>query len=461
MNVTIARSRALTVVAVALAAVVATGCDDPLEVDIVGTVTDQSINSAAAANALRVGTLGSVNAITIGGTGTFDRGWMDIGLMTDEWKTSGPQQQYGELDRRTVPNTNTNLQNYYANLQRTRARAREAIDALLVYRPSPAWGIGQMYIATALAELQLGEYFCNGVPLSGVVDGVVTYGPPRTSQEIFTLASAHLDTAFTYLTATDATTVQHLNLAKLLKARVLLDIGGQAPAAAAQVAGIPTSYAYQLTFALGTGDNGIWAANTSARAATVGDSVDPTGTIANALPFGSAGDPRVRVLGSSTGTSSQGIGADGGTNMVVQQMWGRSDPVNLASGLDARLVEAEAALQADNFAGMTTILNALRAAPPAITATVTPAAMPPLPVPANKTAAVSLFFREKAFWTFGRGQRFGDLRRLVRQYGRPQNQVFPTGPFFKGGTYGTDVNLDVSNAELTNPQFTACIDRNA
>lgn len=41
------------------------------------------------------------------------------------------------------------------------------------------------------------------------------------------------------------------------------------------------------------------------------------------------------------------------------------------------------------------------------------------------------------------------------------NQVLPTGTFFKGGTYGTDVNFDVSNAELTNPQFTACIDRNA
>ena len=147
--------------------------------------------------------------------------------------------------------------------------------------------------------------------------------------------------------------------------------------------------------------------------------------------------------------------------MVVQQMWGRSDPVNLASGLDARLVEAEAALQADNFTAMMTILNALRAAPPALTATLTPAAMPPLPVPANKTAAVTLFFREKAFWTFGRGQRFGDLRRLVRQYGRPQTQVFPTGAFFKGGTYGTDVNLDVSSLELANPQFTACLDRNA
>ena len=131
-----------------------------------------------------------------------------------------------------MPNTNTNLQNYYNNLHRTRARAREAIDALLVYRPSPAWGIGQMYIAMALAELQMGEHFCNGVPLSGAVNGVVEYGPPRTIQELFAVASAHLDTAFTYLAETDATTVQHLNLAKLLKARVLLNIGGQAAAAA-------------------------------------------------------------------------------------------------------------------------------------------------------------------------------------------------------------------------------------
>ena len=40
---------------------------------------------------------------------------------------------------------------------------------------------------------------------------------------------------------------------------------------------------------------------------------------------------------------------------------------------------------------------------------------------------MTLFFREKAFWTFGRGQRLGDERRLVRQYGRTQDQVFPVG----------------------------------
>jgi len=76
---------------------------------------------------------------------------------------------------------------------------------------------------------------------------------------------------------------------------VLLDLGGQGAAAAALVADIPTSFSYQITFSLATGDNGIWAANTSLKAASVGDSVDAVGRVANAIPFASANDPRVRV----------------------------------------------------------------------------------------------------------------------------------------------------------------------
>jgi len=50
---------------------------------------------------------------------------------------------------------------------------------------------------------------------------------------------------------------------------------------------------------------------------------------------------------------------------------------------------------------------------------------------------------------------------MIRQYGRSQDQVFPIGSFFKGGTYGADVNFDVSSLELNNPNFKACIDRAA
>jgi hypothetical protein len=42
--------------------------------------------------------------------------------------------------------------------------------------------------------------------------------------------------------------------------------------------------------------------------------------------------------------------------------------------------------------------------------------------------------------------------------------VFPTGLFFKGGTYGPDVNLPVPTIENQNPLYSggiSCLDRNA
>jgi hypothetical protein len=57
--------------------------------------------------------------------------------------------------------------------------------------------------------------------------------------------------------------------------------------------------------------------------------------------------------------------------------------------------------------------------------------------------------------------RVGDLRRLVRQYGRAANTVWPTGAYFKGGTYGTDMNITPSIAERNNPSWNACTNRDA
>ena len=40
-------------------------------------------------------------------------------------------------------------------------------------------------------------------------------------------------------------------------------------------------------------------------------------------------------------------------------------------------------------------------------------------------------------------------------------QACATGVHYKGGTYGTDVNLPVVTDEKNNPNFTGCTDRNA
>jgi hypothetical protein len=52
------------------------------------------------------------------------------------------------------------------------------------------------------------------------------------------------------------------------------------------------------------------------------------------------------------------------------------------------------------------------------------------------------------------------MRRLIRQLGRSPATVFPTGAYFKGGLYGTDVNFPIPFDELNNPNFTECTDRN-
>jgi len=147
---------------------------------------------------------------------------------------------------------------------------------------------------------------------------------------------------------------------------------------------------------------------------------------------------------------------------VYHQLWGlnRSAAVPLVTGIDARLIEAEGKLQANDVPGMMTILNALRASPEQLGNLAVPV-MSPLATPATKDGAIDLLFREAAFWQFGRGTRLGNLRRLIRQYGRSQANVFPDGPFHKGGVHGTDVNFSIPDAEFTNPNYKGCLDRNA
>jgi TonB-dependent SusC/RagA subfamily outer membrane receptor len=126
-----------------------------------------------------------------------------------------------------------------------------------------------------------------------------------------------------------------------------------------------------------------------------------------------------------------------------------------------QMFQAEAKLQANDIPGMMAILNALRASSPTIAAIKVPVMAAIATTPATRDAAIDLLFREKAFWTFGRGQRLPDLRRLVRQYNRTDDKVFPTGTYFKGGNYGTDENFPVPSSEQTNPLFHGCIDRKA
>jgi len=123
------------------------------------------------------------------------------------------------------------------------------------------------------------------------------------------------------------------------------------------------------------------------------------------------------------------------------------------------MIEAEAALKASNPTLMIAKLNQARtdANIAGLAANLTD--------PGTAVARENLVFRERAFWLFGRGYRLGDMRRLIRQYSRPTESVFPTGAWHKAGNYGTDINFPVPQAEQNNPNLPSgtntCIDRNA
>lgn len=444
-----------------LMALLVSGACDRLQDELLNApdpdiIRPETVNSPEAAEALRVGAISRLRNITAGGEGA----WMLGGLMADEWKSGDTFLQRNETDQRQVQENNGNVQGMLREIYRARNTSREAINGLVEYKPNPPANIGQMYFVLGFAEITLGETFCNGIPLGDASTGVPIYGPPLTNQQVFQLALAHFDSALTLSAAADAASTEIRHAAAIGKARALLNLGQHAAAGAA-VAAVPTDYINTLTFALTSGDNQIWSLNNSAKRWVVGDSFDvAVDPIPNALPFASAGDPRVPVTGTSTGTSPAGKAFDGSTNLITQALWGRSEPTPYVSGVDARLYEAEAALQADNIPGMMTILNDLRSAPRDLGVIDSPV-MPPLATPGTRDEAINLFFREKAFWTFGRGQRLGDLRRLIRQYQRAQNNVFPSGTFFKGGTYGSDVNFPITVDELNNPEFTGCINRDA
>jgi hypothetical protein len=153
-------------------------------------------------------------------------------------------------------------------------------------------------------------------------------------------------------------------------------------------------------------------------------------------------------------------GQDGQTRVRRTPIYGQLTPVEVVNGIDARMIEAEAALSTGDLATFFAIHNALRAAPPKL-GEVQPTALPPLVDPGTATDRLSLHFREKAFWTFSRGQRLGDMRRLVRLYNRDASIVFPIGIHYKGGNYGSDVNFPIVTDERNNPLFNGCIDRKA
>ena len=451
-----ARRSGLAAVAAALLAVACHGSvtDTALRV-ITPTVIDPGVlNNADGANALRTGALLRARNIA----GGSESSWLFGGLVADEWQTSSTFIQNDEADERRMSLDNGTVVGQFRSINQARTASNQAIVALTKYRPTATADIAEMYFVRGFAELQLAQDFCNGIPLSDASVSPIVYGKPQTTDAVFRVAMATLDTAISLSgTGTDAQSVLVNRAARVARARAQLginDISG----AATTVAAVPSTFTYDVTFATSSGDNILWSQPFSQNRYSVSDTaiVTSAGTFISkpSINFASAGDPR--VPSQNPNKKAQ----DGSVFVKTTTLWSQSSSVSVFNGIDARLIEAEAFLKAGNTTSWLATLNALRAAPPIALGAITVTAMAPLADPGDAASRLALTFREKAFWTFGRGQRLSDMRRLIRQYGLLEANVFPSGTHYRGVPYGTDKNLPVPQDETNNPNFTGCIDRN-
>jgi hypothetical protein len=479
MRRTLNYRRAL-VVAAAIVGAALLGCDSVktalLEAPDPDIIDPSNVQSASGANAVRLGALAQLRLATSGSGNAGTEGtWLLGGLLADEWSTSSTFVQNDEADERSISLSNGSVTGSVRALYRTITASTQAIQLLNKWRPAPASDIAEMYFARGFAELQLASDFCNGIPMADVNGDQLLLGNPLTVAEILTIAIASFDSAVKMTAATDNASVAINRAARIGQARALVGLNQQA-AAAALVAGIPTTYSYVVTNSLSGGNNGIWNQATSQRRYTVGDSMEGNAHdifVKNAIPFYSAKDPRLPVSYTVSSKGDTTKSQDGSTYSRTTSIWGQTSSIAVVNGVDARLIEAEAAYKADpnDATAMLAILNALRGTaiqlvPPSPTSSgthpgFTTPVMANLTDPGTPDSRLDLLFREKAFWTFSRGERLGDMRRLIRQYGRTVDQVYPMGNHYRGAPYGTDVNLPMTTAEKNgNPNFSECLDRN-
>jgi hypothetical protein len=424
-----------------------TGCLGVATPDI---ITPGSASSASGAEALRTGTIFQLNTATGGYFASIgnDDFFLKSGLLADEFGSSDSFVERNTEDRRTTALTDGTMEPSYRDLQRPRFSAEETITALRQFNPVKS-EIAEMFFVEGYDETLLAEFMCNGVALSEIQNGQPIYGHPLTNDALYSLAIAAFDSALAIDDASD-TVFFYRYAAQIGKARALLD-RKQFAAAKAALAGVPSTYQFQIAFSPSSNGNGIWELTTNEHRYTVSDREG-----GNGLPFISAKDPRVP-------TDSNGPGFDSFTLNYSPHLYDQfTTSISLADGLEARLIAAEAELNAGNIVPWLDSLNSLRAGKGLASSDLTRSAgLAALSDPGTPAARVDLMFSERAFWLFATGHRLGDLRRLIRQYGRPAETVFPTGAYPKGGNYGTDVNFPIPQAEQNNPNFHACIDRNA
>jgi hypothetical protein len=377
-------------------------------------------------------------------------------LITDELYSSGTFTTRTATDQRLqFPLGDGNTSDVaYAELHQARRASIRAFRGLGEDGQGSSSDASLMKLYEGYTYIALGEGYCSGIPFGEVAaDGALTQGVPISTSQVFEEAITRFDQALSIDGSNYAAAVG--------KGRALMNLGRYSEAAAA-VASVPTTYTKQILHSDNSPDqiNPVWGNQSNGRYGFGVSPIDAEEDAAQGPRWRK--DPRMPFV-------DGGPGFDEGILMYLFLPMSelRGSPVMLADGIEARLIEAEADLAAGGTAWLG-ILNSLRAdvdnlmtgkypnyssilAIAEAAGNVTP--LGTLTDPGSAAARVDLIFDERAAWMAVTGHRLGDLRRLIRQYGRAPDDVFPSGSYYKGGSYGPDVVLPLDFDEQNNPNW--------
>jgi hypothetical protein len=414
---------------------------DLLDVKTDIVTPDQAANPSGAL-AMRGAALRQFAVYTAGGPQV--RAWLMDALFTDQLINA--RQDFNAIDQRAwSEEINPHGVNVWDDYASVRYAVPTAIAAMRKYLPddnSRKSYVGELYAIRGLSTTILAEMYCNGSTFASYDEaGNVVYDEKvYTNADLFAMSVADFDSALASLPAADPLR----NLARVGKARALVDLNRHAEAAAVTRAGgdgagsaaVPTAYVYNVSYSTTSAVYNVLPDYILNANFGIPLNAARTGTgpeTANGLDYGA--DPRVRRQPFLRN------GQDGNTPIYPPGVpWSTTfnSPFPVASGVEARLIEAEADLKAGSAAWLAT-LNDLRARNVDLSGLALPSALAPLADPGTAARRVDLMFQERAMWMYLTIHRWGDLRRLMRQYGRTEEQTFPSGAYFKGGTYGKQI----------------------
>lgn len=342
----------------------------------------------------------------------------------------------------------------YNELQATRVRATHARHFLNMQEDHVAdYAISASYAFEAYSIMLLAENLCSGVPLSDVpYGGPVTYGKGVPTDSLYKIAVAKFDSAL----AIEHDSMRFKTLAMIGKGRALLSLGDYKKAAEA-VQEVKQSDVFDLRYTeaptpgavVATPQNAFWTMTGTGGAIrnvqlgheiTNAEGLNGLQWFMNPL----SPDPRLPLTVANPQVMP-----------IVRQAKFPNGNITLkiAGWIEAKMIEAEYLLSIDDPNWIEPINLARRTVNLPDTVS-------------SDTAAVNvnLLFRERAFWQYGHGTRLADMRRLVRQYGREVNKVFPVGTYTRSNSvysYGDAVVFVPDIEEFDkNFNYSGCINRN-